>query len=104
MLTMGMLATAMALLLGLRFRVNTLVLLTVAIVIIFGISILGRSSPLVMALQMLATLASVQISYLFGSLLAAQFPTRDKTNSSRIQNSIFAQIFYRRGDALTLKK
>ena len=73
MLTKGMLATAMALLLGLRFRVNTLVLLTVAIVVIFGISILGRSSPLVIALQMLATLASVQISYLFGSLLAAHF-------------------------------
>ena len=85
MVAMGVLVTAMALVLGLRFSVNTLVLLTVAILIMFGISILGRSSPLVMALQMLATLASVQISYLFGSLLAAQFPTRDKTTSSRMQ-------------------
>jgi hypothetical protein len=55
---------------------NTLVLLAVAIVIMFGISVLGRSNPLVIALQMLATLASVQISYLFGSLLAAHFHAR----------------------------
>ena len=76
MLTIGMLATAMALILGLRFSVNTLVLLTVAIVIMFAISVLGRSSPVVIALQMLATLASVQISYLIGSLFAAHFHAR----------------------------
>jgi predicted tellurium resistance membrane protein TerC len=85
MLAMGVLVTAMALVLGLRFSVNTLVLLTVAIVIMFGISILGRSSPLVIALQTLATLASVQFSYLFGSLLAAHFHPRARTPSDRAQ-------------------
>ena len=85
MLTIGMLATAMALILGLRFSVNTLVLLTVAIVIMFAISVLGRSSPVVIALQMLATLASVQISYLFGCLLAAHLPARAKMPSGSVQ-------------------
>ena len=85
MLAMGVLVTAMALVLGLRFSVNTLVLLTVAILIMFGISILGRSSPLVIAFQIMATLASVQISYLFGSLLAAHFHARARTPSDRAQ-------------------
>jgi hypothetical protein len=91
MLAIGMLATAMALVLGLRFSVITLVLVTVAIVIMFGISVLGGSSPLVIALQMLATLVSVQISYLFGSLLAAHFHARVKAPSDR------AQMRYLRG-------
>jgi hypothetical protein len=38
----------------------------------------GGGSPLVVALQLLATLTSVQISYLVGCLLAAHFPTRAK--------------------------
>ena len=76
MLAIGMLAAAAALVLGLCFSVVTLVLLTLAIVIIFATSVLGGSSPLVVGLQMLATLASVQISYLVGCLLAAHLPVR----------------------------
>ena len=85
MLAIGMLATAMALILGLRFSVNTLVLLTMAIAMMFAIGVLGRSSPVIISLQMLATLASVQISYLFGCVLAAHLPLRAKIPSERMQ-------------------
>ena len=95
MLAIGMLATAMALVLGLRFSVNTLVLLTVAIAMMFAISVLGRSSPVVIALQMLATLASVQISYLIGSLLAAHFHARAKSASDRAQMGYLRGLFAR---------
>ena len=74
MLAVGVLAAAAALVLGLRFSVVTLVLLTLATVINFATSVLGGSGPLVVGLQMLATLASVQISYLAGCLLAAHLP------------------------------
>ena len=77
MLAVGGLAATAALVLGLRFSVVTLVLLTLATVINFAISVfLGGSGPLVVGLQMLATLASVQISYLVGCLLAAHLPVR----------------------------
>ncbi len=76
MLAVGVLAAVAALVLGLRFRVVTLVLLTLAIVINFATSVLAGSGPLVVGLQMLATLASVQISYLVGCLLAAHLPVR----------------------------
>ncbi len=78
MLMVGLLAAAAGLVLGLRFSVIVFVLLTVAILIVFAMSVLSGSSPLVVALRMLATLASVQISYLFGSLLAAHFPASDR--------------------------
>ena len=84
MLAIGMLAAAAALVLGLRFSAITLVLLTLAIVIIFATSVLGGSSPLVVGLQMLATLASVQISYLVGCLLAAHLPVRAEILSDRM--------------------
>ena len=74
MLAIGMLAAAAGLILGLRFSVITFVLLTLSIAIIFAIGVWGGGSPLVIVLQMLATLASVQISYLFGCLLAAHLP------------------------------
>ena len=74
MLAIGMLAAAAALVLRLRFSVVTLVLLTLATVINFAASVLGGSGPLVVGLQMLAALASVQISYLVGCLLAAHLP------------------------------
>jgi hypothetical protein len=45
----------------------------------------GGGSPLVVALQLLATLASVQISYLVGCLLAAHLPARAKMLSDRKQ-------------------
>ena len=73
---MLVLAAAAALVLGLRFSVVTLVLLTLATVINFATSVLGGSGPLVVGLQMLGTLASVQISYLVGCLLAAHLPVR----------------------------
>ena len=76
MLAVVVLAAAAALVLGLRFSVVTLVLLTLATVINFATSVLGGSGPLVVGLQMLATLASVQISYLVGCLLAAHLPVR----------------------------
>ena len=85
MLAIGMLAAAAALVLGLRFSVITLVLLTLAIVIIFAASVLGGSSPLVVGLQMLATLISVQIGYLIGCVLAAHLPLRAKIRSDRVQ-------------------
>ncbi len=47
---MGILASAMALVLGFRFSVSTLALLTVAILVMFGIGLLGRGSLLVIAL------------------------------------------------------
>jgi purine-cytosine permease-like protein len=76
MLAIGMLAAAAALVLRLRFSVVTLVLLTLATVINFATSVLGGSGPLVVGLQMLAALASVQISYLVGCLIAAHLPVR----------------------------
>ena len=74
MLAIGMLAAAAGLVLGLRFSLITLLLLTLAIVITFATSVLGGSGSLAVGLQMLATLASVQISYLFGCLLQHIFP------------------------------
>jgi len=51
MLAVGVLAAAAALVLGLRFSVVTLVLLTLATVIYFATSVLGGSGPLVVGLQ-----------------------------------------------------
>jgi hypothetical protein len=85
MLAIGVLAATAALVLGLRFSVITLVLLTLAIVIVFATGVLGGRSPLVVGLQMLATLASVQISYLFGCVLAAHLPLRAKRPAERMQ-------------------
>jgi hypothetical protein len=89
MLTIGMLAAAAGLLLGLRFSVITFVLLTLAIAIMFASGVWGGASPLVIALQMLATLAAVQISYLFGCLLAAHFPVHAKApyGSAQVQHA-----------------
>jgi hypothetical protein len=85
MLVVGVLAAAAALVLGLRFSVVTLVLLTLATVINFATSVLGGSGPHVVGLQMLATLVSVQISYLVGCLLAAHLPVRAELLSYRKQ-------------------
>jgi hypothetical protein len=90
MLAVGVLAAVAALVLGLRFSVVTLILLTLATVISFATSVLGGSGPLVVGLQGLATLASVQISYLVGCLLAAhllpmraELPLRPHANALR---------------------
>jgi hypothetical protein len=85
MLAIGMLAAAAGLVLGLRFSVITLVLLTLAIAIICAIGVWGGESPFVIALQMLATFASVQISYLFGCLLAAHLPAHAKRPAGGVE-------------------
>jgi hypothetical protein len=85
LLAIGMLAAAAGLVLGLRFSVITFVLLALAVAIVFAIGIWSGESPLVIALQMLATLAAVQISYLFGCLLAAHLPGQAKTPSGSAQ-------------------
>ena len=76
---------AAGLVLGLRFSVIALALLTLATIIIFAVGIWGGGSPLVVALQPLATLASVQISYPVGCLLAAHLPARAKMLFDRKQ-------------------
>ena len=93
MLAVGVLAAAAALVLGLRFSVVILVLLTLATVINFATSVLGGSGPLVVGLQMLATLASVQISYLVGCLLAAHLPVR--SGSERGEARLWCAFFTR---------
>ena len=86
MLAIAMLAAAAAgLALGLRFGVVTLALLILAIAIICTAGLWGGSSRLVVAFQLLVTLAFVQISYLVGSLLAAHLPARGKAPSNRTE-------------------
>ena len=86
MLAIAMLAAAAAgLALGLRFGLVTLALLILAIAIICTAGLWGGSSRLVVAFQLLVTLAFVQISYLVGSLLAAHLPARAKMPCDRVQ-------------------
>jgi hypothetical protein len=92
MLAVGILAAAAGLVLGLRFSVITLVLLALAIAIVFAIGAGSGESPLVIALQMLATFASVQISYLFGCLLAAHLPAQAKSHSGGEQTRRLRRI------------
>jgi hypothetical protein len=93
MLAITVLLAATGLALGLRFNVFVLALLLLATTSIFAIGIWGGGNPLVVALNLLATLASVQISYLIGCLIAAQFPTRAKTISSRLQARYLRRLF-----------
>ena len=105
MLAITILVAATGLALGLRFNVFVLVpVLLLAITSIFVIGIGSGGNARTIALHLLATLASVQISYLIGCLIAAQFPTRDKTTSSRMQTRYLRRFSTRRGDALTIKK
>jgi hypothetical protein len=85
MLAIGMLAAAAGLVLGLRFSVMVLVLVSLAIIAIFATSVSGGSRLLVVGLQILVTLSSVQIGYLFGCLLAVHLPLRAMTRSDRIK-------------------
>ena len=73
------------LVLGLRFSLITLALLLITTTIVFAVGAWGGGSPLVVTLQLLATLASVQISYLVGCLLAAHIPARAKIRFDRKQ-------------------
>ena len=102
MLAVGVLAATAALVLGLRFSIITLVLLTLATVINFATSVfLGGSGPLVVGLQMLATLASVQISYLFGCLLAAHLPVRAEIPSEHCKCGVYRHAQLRGDPPLT---
>ena len=56
MLPIAIIAVAAGLVLGLRFSLITLALLILATTIIFAIGVWGGGSPLVVALQLLATL------------------------------------------------
>ena len=79
-------ATA-GLVLGLRFNafvLGLLLLLGVASILTIGIWSGGNLG--VVALHMLAMLASVQISYLIGFLIAAQITPRAAQTSSRMQS------------------
>ncbi len=83
MLAITILVAATGLALGLRFNVFVLgLLLLLATTSIFPIGIWSGGNAGVIALHLLPMLASVQISYLIGCLIAAQFPTRAKTTSS----------------------
>ena len=85
MLAIAIIAAAAGLVLGLRFSVVALALLITTTTILFAAGMWDGGSPLVVALQLLGTLASVQISYLVGCLLAAHIPTRAKILSDRKQ-------------------
>ena len=79
MLAIAIVAAAAGLVLGLRFNAIALVLLVLATTIVFAVGVWGGSHAVIVAFQLLATLASVQISYLVGCLLAAHLPARAKT-------------------------
>jgi hypothetical protein len=104
MLAITLLVVATGLALGFRFNVFVLgLLLLLATINIFAIGIWTGGNPGVVALQLLATLVTVQISYLIGCLIAAQFPARAKTTSSRLQTRSLRKLSARGGDALTVR-
>ena len=80
------LVVATGLVLGLRFNAFVLgLLLVLGVTSIFTIGIWSGSNLGVVALHVLATRASVQISYLIGFLIAAQITARATPTSSRMQ-------------------
>ena len=77
MLIVTIVVAAAGLVVGLRFDVFVLaLLLSGAAASVFAIGVWSGDNALVVALQLLATFASVQIGYLIGCLIAAQFPAR----------------------------
>ena len=84
MLAIMLLTAATGLVLGLRFNVFALALLVLLVITsIFATGIWVGGNSLVVALRLLATLASVQISYFIGCMIAAHIPARAKTASGR---------------------
>jgi hypothetical protein len=82
MLTITSIVAATGLVVGLRFNVFMFaLLLSAAAASVFAIGVWSGGNALVVALQLLATFASVQIGYLIGCLIAAQFPARATTPS-----------------------
>ena len=90
MLAIAIIIAAAGLFLGLRFSLATLALLIITTTIVFAVGMWGGGSLLVVALQLLGTLASVQVSYLVGCLLAAHIPTRAKNPRRPQANTICA--------------
>jgi hypothetical protein len=85
MLAITVLVAAAGLALGLRFNVIILALLVLLVITsIFAAGFWVGSNSLVVTLRLLATLVSVQISYLVGCLIAAHIPTRVKTASGSV--------------------
>ena len=81
-----LLVAVTAVILGLRFNGFVLGLLIVLMTTrIFVIAIWNGGKPGVVALQLLAMLAFVQISYLIGCLVGAKITARTKPTSSRPQ-------------------
>ena len=96
MLAITLLVAATGLVLGLRFNVFVLGLLLLATTAgTFTVAIWSGGNLRVVALHLLATLASVQISYLIGCLIAAQFPARSKPLSSRMQTRYLRRLSMR---------
>jgi hypothetical protein len=86
MFAITLLIAATGLVLGLRFNVFVLMLMILLVTTnIFAMGIWSGSDALVVALRLLATLATVQISYLIGCLIAAHFPKRDKMVCRRMR-------------------
>jgi hypothetical protein len=93
MLAITLLVAATGLVLGLRFNVLVLGLLLLATTAgTFTVAIWSGGNLPVVALHLLATLASVQISYLIGCLIAAQFPARSNPLSSRLQTRYLRRL------------
>ena len=85
-MAIAILVAATGLVLGLRFNALVLgLLLLVAAASFFAIGIWSGGNAPVVALLLLAMLASGQIGYLIGCLIAAQFPAQAETPSGRMQ-------------------
>ena len=85
MVAIIVLVAAAGLALGLRFNVIILALLVLLVITsILATGFWVGNNSLVVTLRLLATLASVQISYLVGCLIAAHIPTRVKTASGSV--------------------
>jgi hypothetical protein len=79
------LVAAAGLAVGLRFNVIILALLVLLVITsILATGFWVGSNSRVVTLRLLATLASVQISYIVGCLIAAHIPTRVKTDSGSV--------------------
>jgi hypothetical protein len=77
MLVITLLVAATGLVLGLRFNVFVLaLLLLLAVLSVFAVVSWGGTFSGA-ALQLLVTVAAVQVAYFVGSLIAAQLPARD---------------------------
>ena len=84
MLAIMLLIAATGLVLGLRFNVFALALLVLLVITsIFATGIWVGGNSLVVALRLLATLSSVQISYFIGCMIAAHIPMQARTVPSR---------------------